>query len=261
MKEIDLKISGSSSVMGGEYNTVSISGAGKINGNLKCDSFACSGSGKVLGDLETESVRSSGSTKIEGSVQCQTASVSGSFLCGNLEVSEELKASGGIHISGSLRGGQVRISGSLKTDESIHCRDMHVSGTCEVQSGDLNAEFFRCSGVLRVPGLLNAETVEIYPTSASRVGSIGGTNIRISTEQAGKGHSWAVFVSGFHVSTNPGPMQVGTIEGDTVELEYTRAHVVRGTQVRIGKGCKIDRVEYSESLDAEEGTVEEAVKV
>lgn len=264
MKEIDLKISGSSSVMGGEYSTVSISGAGKINGNLKCDSFACSGSGKLLGDLEAESVRSSGSSKIEGSVQCRTASVSGSFVCGNLEVSEELHASGGIHVSGSLRGGQMRISGSLKTEESIHCQDMKVSGTCEVLSGDLNAEFFRCSGVLRVPGLLNAETVEIYPTSASRVGSIGGTNIRITTQpgsREGKGHSWAVFLSGFHVSTNPGPMQVDTIEGDTVELEYTRAQVVRGTNVRIGKGCKIDRVEYSESLDAEDGTVEEAVKV
>lgn len=265
MKEIDLKISGSSSVMGGEYNTVSISGAGKINGNLKCDSFSCSGSGKVLGDLEAESIRSSGSTKIEGAVQCQTASVSGSFACGNLEASEELKVSGGIRVSGSLRGGQVRISGSLKTDESIHCREMKVSGTCEVQNGDLNAEFFRCSGVLQVPGLLNAETVEIYPTSASRVGSIGGTNIRISTGQTGdrerKGRSWAIFFFDFHVSNNPGPMQVDTIEGDTVELEYTRAHVVRGTQVRLGKGCKIDRVEYSESLDAEEGTVEEAVKV
>lgn len=263
MKEIDLKISGSSSVMGGEYNTVSISGAGKINGNLKCDSFACSGSGKLLGDLEAESVRSSGSTKIEGSVQCQTASVSGSFACGNLEVSEELHASGGIHVSGSLRGGQVRISGSLKTEEGIYCRDMKVSGTCEVQSGDLNAELFRCSGVLQVPGLLNAETVEIYPTYASRVGSIGGTDIRISTGQTGKrgGHSWAIFISGFRVSTNPGPIQVDTIEGDTVELEYTKAQVVRGTNVRIGKGCKIDRVEYSESLDAEDGTVEEAVKV
>lgn len=265
MKEIDLKISGSSSVMGGEYNTVAISGSGKINGNLKCDSFACSGAGKLQGDLEAESVRSSGSTKIEGSVQCRTASVSGSFACGNLEVSEDLQASGGIHVSGSLRGGQVRISGCLKTEESIHCRDMKVSGSCEVLSGDLNAEFFHSSGVLRVPGLLNAETVEIYPTSASRVGSIGGTNIRISTGQAdnreGKGHSWAVFISGFHVSTNPGPMQVDTIEGDTVELEFTRAQVVRGTNVRIGKGCNIDRVEYSEHLDAEDGTVGEAVKV
>ena len=259
MKEMDLRISGSSSVMGGEYNTVSISGAGKINGNLKCDSFACSGAGKLLGDLEAESVRCSGSSKIEGSVQCQTASVSGSFACGNLEVSEELKVSGGMQVSGGLRGGQVRISGGLKTDESIHCREMKVSGTCKVQSGDLNAEFFRCSGVLRVPGLLNAETVEIYPTPTSRVGSIGGTDIRISTGQAGNregkchSHSWAIFISG--------PMQVDTIEGDTVELEYTKVHVVRGTHVRIGKGCKIDRVEYSESLDAEEGTVEEAVKV
>ena len=52
---IDMKISGSSTMPGGEYGKVSISGAGKIQGNLKCDSLSCSGSGKVEGDVVTQS--------------------------------------------------------------------------------------------------------------------------------------------------------------------------------------------------------------
>ena len=53
--------------------------------------------------------------------------------------------------------------------------------------------------------------------------------------------------------------QVGDIEGDDVDLEYTQADVVRGRRVRIGEGCSIGRVEYSESLDAWDGTVGESV--
>ena len=53
--------------------------------------------------------------------------------------------------------------------------------------------------------------------------------------------------------------QVADSEGDDVVLEYTQADVVRGRRVRIGEGCSIGRVEYSESLDAWDGTVGESV--
>ena len=45
-----------------------------------------------------------------------------------------------------------------------------------------------------------------------------------------------------------------------MELEYTTAKVVRGKQVIIGEGCKIDRVEYTETFQARPDTVGQAVK-
>ena len=36
-EHIDMKISGSSTMPGGEYGRVSISGAGKVQGSLKCE--------------------------------------------------------------------------------------------------------------------------------------------------------------------------------------------------------------------------------
>lgn len=76
---IDMKISGSSTMPGGEYGKVSISGAGKIQGNLKCDSLSCSGSGKVEGDVVTQSASCSGAIKVEGSIDCrERLSTSGS---------------------------------------------------------------------------------------------------------------------------------------------------------------------------------------
>lgn len=53
---IDMKISGSSTMPGGEYGKVSISGAGKIQGKPEMlTACSCSGSGKVEGDVVTQS--------------------------------------------------------------------------------------------------------------------------------------------------------------------------------------------------------------
>ena len=51
-EHIDMKISGSSSMPGGEYGKVSISGAGKVQGSLKCEELHCSGAAKVHGDVD-----------------------------------------------------------------------------------------------------------------------------------------------------------------------------------------------------------------
>ena len=46
-EHIDMKISGSSSMPGGEYRRVSISGAGKVQGSLKCEELHCSGAASI----------------------------------------------------------------------------------------------------------------------------------------------------------------------------------------------------------------------
>ena len=46
-----------------------------------------------------------------------------------------------------------------------------------------------------------------------------------------------------------------TIEGDEIELDGVRAKRVSGKNVRIRRNCEIDRVEFSDSLEIEEGAV------
>lgn len=162
---MDMKISGSSAMPGGEYRTVSISGSGKVQGSLRCESLRCSGGARVSGGVEAESA--------------------------------------------------------------------HLTGSAVIQ------------------GLLNAETVEISASRGIRIGSIGGSSIRIYKP------TQVSLLGLFHGSVSCA--QVGDIEGDDVDLEYTQADVVRGRRIRIGEGCSIGRVEYSESLDAWDGTVGESV--
>lgn len=215
---MDMKISGSSAMPGGEYRLVSISGSGKVQGSLRCESLRCSGSARVQGDVDCAGeIRCSGSSRVTGDIACQELGCSGSTRC-----------------EGSLRAnGRVHSSGALKVDGSLEAESVHLTGSAVIQ------------------GLLNAETVEISASRGIRIGSIGGSSIRIykPTQVSLLG----LFHSGISCA------QVGDIEGDDVDLEYTQADVVRGRRVRIGEGCSIGRVEYSESLDAWDGTVGESV--
>ena len=62
---MDMKVSGSGSIPGGEYENVRISGSGKCHGNIKCISFHASGSAHCAGSVEcTEEFHVSGSGHI-----------------------------------------------------------------------------------------------------------------------------------------------------------------------------------------------------
>ena len=229
-EKMDMRISGSSTMPGGEYDRVSISGSGTVQGDLRCQSLSCSGSARVQGDVDCAGeVRSSGSSKVTGSITCESLSCSGAVKCeGSILSRGRIHSSGAMKVSGSLEGGEVDVSGGLE------------------------AEAVRISGMAGIPGLLNAETVEIAANRGIRIGSIGGGSIRIYQPQQKS------LLGLFRSSCSC--VQAGDIEGDDVDLEYTQADVVRGRRVRIGEGCSIGRVEYSESLDALPGTVGEAVQ-
>ncbi len=56
-------------------------------------------------------------------------------------------------------------------------------------------------------------------------------------------------------------LDVELIEGDDVSLEATNAQIIRGKRVKVGDRCRIDTVEYSESLEVSpKATVQRQVK-
>lgn len=251
-ERIDTKISGSSTMPGGEYEQVSISGAGKIMGNLRCASLHCSGAAKIQGDVDcTGEIRSSGAGKVEGSAQCESLSSSGAFSVGaGLTVRTLASGSGSLQITGQLTADEIRSTGSLDAG-CVHCRAFSSSGFCKV-SGDLEAESAVLTGATEIGGLLNAETVEISANRAVHIRAIGGSSIRILRKDA------SAFFGLFRAGS--GCARVGSIEGDEIELEDVEAEIVRGRNVHIGEGCRIGCVEYSGTLTAAPGTVGKSVR-
>lgn len=250
-EHIDMKISGSSSMPGGEYGRVSISGAGKVQGSLKCEEMHCSGASNVQGDVDCAGeLCTSGAGKVAGSVRCGSLTASGTFSAQTVQVEGLASVSGSLRTEQALTADELRASGSLEAG-SVHCRALRSSGSCRV-NGDVEAETAVLSGAVQIGGLLNAETVEISVNPAVHISAIGGGTIRVLQKDT------TTFLGIFR--TSPGCACIGSIEGDNIELENVEAEIVRGKYVRIGHGCRIGTVEYGENLEAEPGTVRQSTQ-
>lgn len=244
----DLKISGSGSVGGGNYNYVKISGAGRVNGSIDCRELSISGAGKILGDIKAEEVSISGSGKIEGATYCNDISVSGGAKFSGDVQCKSISTSGSCKVDGGLKSEDVSISGSLSIDKKIEAEVIKISGL--LTASGLEGERFYGSGIFKIEELLNADKIDISMMGRCEAKEIGGEVITIKRDSFNKigGLFQSLFISGY----KDGSLQAETIEGDELYLEHTTAKVVRGDKVVIGPGCNIELAEYKSSLQVSE---------
>lgn len=245
----NLKCSGATTVAGGVYDQVSTSGALRSSGSIDCMSLHSSGATKIAGDLICAGeVSGSGAIRVNGRIQTGSLHSSGSVHAeAGLICAGEARLNGGLGCGGDIHADCLRCNGSAMSAGVVRVREAHVSG--KLEAAGVEAEIFRSSGKLMIRGLLNAEDAELSIGGRIEVGDIGGSRIVVHRER----------VIGFSFSRPE--LCVKSIEGDTIELEYTKAQVVRGRYVRIGAGCEIGRVEYSEDLTVEGGKVAQEVKL
>ena len=222
---MDMKISGAGTVPAGEYDVIKISGSGRLSGHVKCSALHASGS--VHGESVEcwGDIRTSGSAHFDKDVSAGSMDVSGSLHCeGNLTVQHETKLSGGIHCSGNVK-----------------CGDLYVAGGFRVNK-DIEAETARIHGGISCDGLLNAEDIEIEidSTGKNAVGSIGCSKLKVYIRKINK-------LFGRRIG---GVLNVkGEIEGDEIDIAYVNCPRVSGRTVKVGEGCKIELLQYSESYE------------
>ncbi|WP_146250199.1 cytoplasmic protein [Paenibacillus flagellatus] len=224
----DLNISGVlGGAGGGEFNVVSINGHGTIDGSLDCIGFVCNGRATVNGPLLSETVEVNGSTSFNGKLDAGRMRVNGkSDIAGPMAV-RDFRVDGHAKVGGHLSGEEIEVNGYLT-----------VKGNCD-------AESFRSHGCFRIDGLLNAGTIEVNLMFAEcRAKEIGGETITV--RRTGNGSAIGKLVKALVFSQDA--LVADAIEGDDVRLEYTKAGVVRGTNVVIGPGSEIGLVEYKDNL-------------
>lgn len=236
MKETtNLQISGSSTAPGGEYGEVSISGSGRIQGNLRAETLHCSGSGKFEGNVTTGQLLVAGSCQIAGDL-----------------AGKDVRIAGSCRVDRKLKAEELHLNGSATVQEGIQCQTLHCAGHLTAK-GDVEAEEAELLGGARIDGLLNADTIRIR--GKVHVQEIGCSTLVVEQEEA---RNWLNRLFGGHDSSS---LEAEIIEADHADLVNTQADVLRGRDLKIGPGCKIRRAEYSGSCDAVEGTVEELFKV
>jgi len=238
-----VKISGSGQLGGGEYERVSISGSGRVDGDVVAAELKISGSGEIAGRAEVGSVGVSGSGKFSDAV-----------------IAEEIRVSGSARVGGTVEAKELSCSGSFRSGGDISSEYVKITGNLRV-AGDVEADIFKASGGFEIEGLLSADKVEIHLGGRCSAREIGGERIVV---ERGASFGGALLEGLVKMLTRGGMAELRTtqIEGDEIRLEHTIADAVRGNRIVIGPGCKIGRVEYAESLEVhEDATVEKQQKV
>ena len=222
---MDMKISGSGAVSGGEYDNIKSSGTVRMCGTVKCTSLKSSGTARGEKLVCTGTVRTSGSAKFTGEVRARDLKTSGTFLANDLEAST-VTASGKFIINGQIKVTEINAQGSFKA--------------CE----DIEAENVELCGKVVCCGLLNAENTVIKFSRGTEIGSIGGGKIELTREKL-------LFIAlPFRVAKIS-----SAIEGDEIKLDHVTAPRVTGRSIIIGAGCKIELLEYSESCEIDKRAI------
>lgn len=205
------------------------------------DSVHISGAGNVGGG-EYENISISGSGKVTSDVRCQSFGNSGSVhICGNVECSGEFKIAGSGRVDGDIKCGSCHLAGAAKVKSIEANGELEFAGSF-IADGNVSGEKVTIAGATNANGLINGDEIRItFDGNGVKANEIGGGIIKI----APKGVRWFSKKKIKH-------SEIGTIEGDDISLELVKADVVRGANIKIGDGCEIEKVEYSESLEISE---------
>ncbi|WP_161568153.1 polymer-forming cytoskeletal protein [Anaerobacillus alkaliphilus] len=219
----DLVINGNGSTAGGTFAKVRLNGNGKVHGDVECEDFETNGSSKIEGNVTATKAVINGSSKFVGDVTTGNFLINGSAAIDGELAFEKLEVKGASKVTKGVRGEKLVVEGLLK-----------AGGDCEVEEA-----FFQ--GSFTIDGLLNADKIEVSLHGRSYAKEIGGETISVR-----KGSTTLGLDKLFKVLSRE--LTVDVIEGDVIELEYTKAKVVRGNTIKIGLGCDIDLVEYKDQL-------------
>lgn len=241
----DARISGAGTIPGGTYGTISISGAGTVEGDVDAKSVSISGSGRINGKVKSEELRTSGSSHVSGDIEVHFLEISGSCRIEGSARSEKVHASGTLQVGGNLSSDTIKTSGSFTVGAELKARDVNTSGSLEV-GGDVEVvEVFKMRGQFKVGGILKAGRISIEPTGQCSSNEIRSADIKIKQNESPISALMLKILTFGKLSE----VYADLIEGDDIDIEATKAKLVRGARVKIGKGCSIEMVKYSERVD------------
>lgn len=227
-----MNIAGSGIIPAGEFNEkITVSGSARFSGSVRCPALSIAGSASGAGNIDcTGVVRTAGSVHLNGAITAQELHISGAFRLDDACVLQQLKSAGAVHFRKTLKATQAYAEGNLRVQEGIEAEELTLR-----------------KGVLQCGGLLNAEHIRLeLVRGPSSVESIGCGSICVQNVGERKlGRLLSLFS---HRSA--GWLEVTeSIEGEEIRLEATRAPLVVGDRVTIGRDCVIGLVQYRETVE------------
>lgn len=205
-----ISLDGVGTSIGGKFEQMNISGVYSLSGDLICDNLYVSG---VLKDSKN--------------IQC-----------------EEFKVSGVLKSSESLDASNINVSGAVNIGKNIKSQKILGEGYIKVKE-NIESEKIEIEGNLICNGLVNCEDFYLFTSGESKIGEIGATNIKICSEQQCSG-IFKIFIPKKFKNNHA---YINLIEGNDIILSNCDVDIVRGKNIVIGENCKINKIEYSVSID------------
>jgi cytoskeletal protein CcmA (bactofilin family) len=228
MSENNLTINGAGQASGGRYGSISINGAGTINGDVECNSMVNNGASTINGSIICGNIELNGASTIKGRVD-----------------SKVIKANGTCTIFGEIITVSLNVAGALNVKEKIKAETIDITGAINAEK-DCESEKFNLKGGVKIAGMLNAGEITIAYDGDSSVKEIGGEIIKIKEGDLSLNNIFEAILMPFVKNVNEKKMIIDTIEGDDINLSDVIVRVIRGRKIYIGEGCEIENIEYSE---------------
>lgn len=223
----------------GNANSISIMGEGTISGG-EYDKISVNGEGITIGKITCNTLKVNGECTINEELTGETIKIRGEVISNKAIRAEKLKMVGEITCGDECCFNEVDIVGEANFKENLTFKKFKNLGELSVYK-DCEGQEFESVGEIDIKGLLSADNIDIKVKGKSFINEIGGSKIKILDKH--------------NMFSKKGVMKCYLIEGDEVELENTDANIVRGINVRILKGCTINKVEYTGEIEVDKDSV------
>lgn len=205
--------------------------------------------------VEGESAVLSGVNSFSGGTYNELKVLGVNFLGGDVKVNE-LKIEGICNTKALIETNKLLLQGMANSDGDIRAHEAEITGMLSMGDGHFEADRISCRGMIQTKGEINAD--ELLAEGSIQGTEIYGDKVVIHTESVG----YNLF-SGFKAMLKGQNTQCGsrvkTIEATDVDLINVEAEHVSGTNVTIGKSCRIDCVDCSGVLYIDPTAVVKAV--
>lgn len=196
---------------------------------------------RIVGKIKAEKIKSAGDLTANEEVEVENMTIFGDGLFKKLVKGLKVSTFGDLESLSTVEVKELSVYGEVK-GKIFNTEKFTVNGDIDA-ADEINSDFLEINGTVKAVGSMNIGSGNFNLMGNSKVNEIFCQDLKVN---AGKS-SYTGILSGL-ISQNHGKLFAELIEGDEIFLENTICDVVRGKNIQIGRGSKIRRVEYQNTL-------------
>lgn len=220
-------------------NNLNIYAEGTITGG-KYDNIKVYGSADITGEVEADSISVFGSTDFKGKCKFNKMKILGACDFKDFVEVKEADIKGACDFFHDVKVEYLKVFGAVDFKKTVfRAKEVTIHGAVEVFN--LEADAIEVNGVIECKEQLNGDVINITTLKGSKINEMVGTSITVKPKPSRQN-----FFLTFTTASKK-HVEVNTIEGDNIYLEYVNCEVVRGNNIEIGPNCNIKSIEYHEN--------------